>query len=72
VPINVAVEEPRARIVREESDRHVVARVTHAHNVADDRIVIVVSRISSAADDVEGMPVQVDRVLEYAPPSGSQ
>lgn len=57
------MEEPWAGIVREESDRDIVARFTHAYDVADDGVLIVVSRLSSAADDVEGVPVQVDRVL---------
>jgi hypothetical protein len=64
VPINVTVEEPRARIVREESDRHIVTGGADAHHVADDRIVKVVSRVSSTAHDVEGVSVQVNRVLE--------
>ena len=63
MPIDVAVQEPRARIVREESDRDIIPRISHAHDVADDRVVVVVSRISSAADHVEVVPMQVDRVL---------
>jgi hypothetical protein len=64
VPINVTVEEPWARIISEESDCNVVARVPDAHDVANDGVVKVISRVASAADDVEGMPVQVHRVLE--------
>lgn len=65
MPINVAVEEPRARVVSEESDRNVIARVPDAHNIADDGIVEVISFAVGAADDVEGVSVQVNRVLEY-------
>ena len=65
VPIDVAMQEPRTRVVSEESERHIILRIraSYAHDVADDRVVIVVSRISSTADHVEVMPVQVDRVL---------
>jgi hypothetical protein len=63
VPIDVAMQEPRTRIVSEESERHIIPRISYAHDVADDRVVIVVSRISGTADHVEVMPVQVDRVL---------
>jgi len=63
VPIDVAVREPRSRVVGEESDRHIIPRTSHAHYIADHRVVIVVSRISSAANHVEVVPVQVDRML---------
>ena len=42
MPINVAVEEPRARVVSEESDRDIITRVADAHDVADDRVIKVV------------------------------
>jgi len=72
VPIDVAVQEPRARIVSEESDRHIIPRISHAHDIADDRVVIVVSRTSSAADHVEVVSMQVDRVLVCVVQSGYQ
>jgi hypothetical protein len=66
VPVNMAVEEPRARIIRHEPDREVIGRVAaHARNVADDGVVIVVGRGSSAADHMEVVSVQVDGVLQY-------
>jgi len=63
VPIDVAVQEPRSRVVSEESDRHIIPRISHAHDIAYDRVVIVVSRISSTANHMEVVPVQVDRML---------
>jgi hypothetical protein len=42
VPIDVAVEEPWARVVSEEPDRHIITRVADADDVAEDRIVKVV------------------------------
>jgi hypothetical protein len=55
MPINVAVEEPRARVVSEESDRDIITRVADAHDVADDRIIKVVRRITSTPDYGESM-----------------
>ena len=64
MPVNVAVKEPRPWVVSEESDCDIISRVADAHDVTDDRINVVVSRVTSAADDVERVPVQVDRVLQ--------
>jgi hypothetical protein len=65
VPVNVAMKEPWARVVSEESKRNFISRITDAHDVADHRVVKVVGRVTSAADDVERVSVQVDRVLVY-------
>jgi hypothetical protein len=58
------MQEPRARVVSEEPDGDIVVAVADAHDITDDRVVIVISRAASTADDVEGVPVQVDRMLE--------
>ncbi len=63
MPINVAVEEPRTRVVGEEADRDVVTGITDTHDVADYGIFIVVGGVTSAADNPEGMPVQMHGVL---------
>jgi hypothetical protein len=42
MPINVAVQEPRAGVVSEESDRDIIAVVADVHNVADDGVDIVI------------------------------
>ena len=55
MPVNVAVEEPRARVVSKEPDRDIIARVADAHNVADDRVIKVVGRITGTADHGERM-----------------
>ena len=42
MPIDVAVEEPRARVVRvvsEEADRDIITRIAHAHDVADNEVI---------------------------------
>ena len=63
MPIDVAVEEPRSRIVCEEPDGDVVPGVTHTHDISDDRVVEVVGRAPCATDYIEIMPMQMNRVL---------
>ncbi len=63
MPVNVAVEEPGTDIVGEEADRNIVSGSAGAHNVANYGVVEVVRVVSGATDDVEGLSVQVDRVL---------
>jgi hypothetical protein len=63
MPIDVAMEEPGARIVREEADRDVIPSIPDAHNIPDNRVVEVVRRIASAADHMEVVPMQMNRML---------
>ena len=42
VPIDVAMEEPRARVIREEPDRDIITEVADAHDVAVDRVLVVI------------------------------
>ena len=59
VPVDVAVEEPRARVVGEESDGHEIRLAgADAHDIADDRVVEVVGVASGAPDHMEGMLVK--------------
>jgi hypothetical protein len=59
----MAMEEPGTRVVGEEPNRDVITGVADAHNIPDDRIVKVVRGIAGAADDIEGVSVQVNWVL---------
>ena len=63
VPINVTVEKPRARVVREEPDRDIITSVANAYDIAEDRIIIVVRTVTSAAYNSEGMSMQVNGML---------
>ena len=57
--------EPRTRVVGLEADCHIVRGiVTDGDNIANDRVVPVVSRVTSAADNPEVVAVQVHRVLK--------
>jgi hypothetical protein len=63
VPVNVAVEEPRARVVREEPDRDIITGVADAHDVAEDRVLKVVRGVTSTAYNSERMSMQVNGML---------
>ena len=58
------MEEPRSRIVRVESDSgEIVTTITNRHHISDDRVLVVVDRTIGAADYMEIVPVQMNRVL---------
>ena len=42
MPIDVAVEEPSARVVGEEADRDIITHMAHAHDVADNGVIKIV------------------------------
>ena len=65
VEVDVTVEEPRARVVRLEADRDVVVSAGPGRDsVAPDGVVVVVDSTVRAANDGEGMTMQVNRVLD--------
>ena len=57
------MKEPRPRVVSLEPDRDIIVRAANAYDVSHDWVVEVVRRVSRAADDVEDMSMQVERVL---------
>jgi hypothetical protein len=63
VPVNVAVEEPRAGIVGEEANRDVITSGTNTHDIPNNRVVKVVGRVTSAADHMEVVAMQMNRML---------
>jgi hypothetical protein len=63
VPINVAVEEPRARVIGKEANCDFIPSSTHTHDIPDNGVVKVVGRVPSAADHMEVVPVQMNRML---------
>ena len=59
VPVDVAVEEPGARVVGKESNGYEVRMASaNAHDIADDRVDEVVGFTSSAPNHMEGMLVR--------------
>jgi hypothetical protein len=63
VPVDVAVKQPRTGVVSEEPNCDIVCFTAEAHDVTNHRIDIIVGRGTSAADNVECVPVQVYRML---------
>jgi hypothetical protein len=59
VPIDVAMEEPRASVVGDEPNRDVIARTTCAYNITARRIGKVRRGLSSALDDGECVSVKL-------------
>ena len=63
MPINVTMEEPRARIVSAEPERDIITRSTDVHSVAPNRVCIVVRRTACNTDDVKGVTVEMEWML---------
>ncbi len=63
MPIDVAVEQPRARVVREKPDGDIITGVADAHDVAEDRVRIVVCGVTSTAHHSKRMSMQVNGML---------
>ncbi len=59
----MAVEEPRAGIVGVEANRDIIPSVTNTHDVPNNRVVVVVGRVTGAADHIEAVPMQMNRML---------
>ena len=57
------MEEPRSRVIGKEANCDNIPGVTHIHNIPDNGVVEIVRRVTSAADDVEVVPVQMNRML---------
>jgi hypothetical protein len=63
VPVDVAVEEPRAGIVGDETNRDIIPSETNTHDIPNNRVVKVVGRVTSATDYVEAVAMQMNRML---------
>lgn len=63
MPVNVAVEEPRARVIRAESKCHIVSCIANTDDVTPNRVGVVVCRAASHTDNIEVMSVQMEGVL---------
>ncbi len=60
----MAVEEPRAGIVGVETNRDIIPSVvTNTHDVPNNRVNKVVGRVTGAADHIEVVPMQMNRML---------
>ena len=66
VPINVAMQEPRSRVVRSETERDIVTGASDAHDITANRVGVVVRRASSNAHDVKSMTMEMERMLQHS------
>ena len=55
MPVNVAMEEPRSRVVSRETECNIVGACSNADDITADRVSIVVHRTTSTANDGEGV-----------------
>jgi hypothetical protein len=55
MPFDVAVEEPRPRVIRDETDSYLVTASTDAYDVTANWVNEVIVRAASTADDIEVM-----------------
>ncbi len=63
MPVDVAVEEPGPVVVGKEANRDIVPSTANIYDIPDNRVVEVVGCITSAADHIKVVPVQMKRVL---------
>jgi hypothetical protein len=63
MPINMAMEEPRPRIIGDKTNRNLISPIANADYVAQYRVVPVIGTVPGTADDVERMAMKMDRML---------
>jgi hypothetical protein len=63
VPVDVAVEEPRAGIIGDETNRDIIPSESNIHDIPGNRVVKVVGRVTSAADHIEVVAMQMNGML---------
>jgi hypothetical protein len=63
VPVNVAVEEPRAGIVGDKTNCDIIPSEANTHDIPNNGVVEVVGRVTSAADHIEAVAMQMNRML---------
>jgi hypothetical protein len=57
VPVDVAVEKIRTRVVGKEANGDIIPKVTYTHDIPDNGVIKVVGRVTSAADHIEVVTV---------------
>lgn len=64
MPVDVAMHNPRPRIIRPEANRDIVTSASQVHNVALDRIHKIRFGLPHCANDTECVAVEMHGVLE--------
>ena len=66
MPVNMAMEEPRSRVISLEPNRDIIPGIADVNHVTQDGVIKIVSAVPCTAYDVEGMSVKMDGMLsEY-------
>ena len=65
MPVNVAMEKPRAWIVGNEAERYIIRASTNVHSVPAHRIRKVVRRITRDANYIECVSMKMERMLKH-------
>lgn len=63
MPVNMAVQEPRARVVSDKSECDIIASTADAHDIPTNRDSIVVGRAARNAHNIKCMAMKMERVL---------
>ena len=63
MPVNVAMEKPRPRVISHKPNRNVISRIAHADYVTNYGVDPVVGTVSCTANDIERMAMKMDGVL---------
>ena len=62
MPVDVAMEEPWARVIRSEAECDIITTTTNAEDITARGVHVVVVGAAGGADDVEGVAVEVEGV----------
>jgi hypothetical protein len=63
MPIDMAVEEPRTRVVGHKANRNLISRFTNADYVTHYRVVPIVGTVPCTANNMERMAMEMDGML---------
>jgi hypothetical protein len=63
MPIDMAVEEPRPRVISHETNCYFVSRIANADYVTNYRVVVVIRTVPCTANDMETMAMKMDGML---------
>lgn len=66
VPVDMAMQEPRSRIVRHESNRRIVAHISSIDRIPPHGVVVIINRAACASNGPERMAMQMERMRSSA------
>jgi hypothetical protein len=63
MPIDMAVEKPRPRVISHETNCYFISLIAHADYVTQYRVVVVIRTVTCTANDIKTMAMKVDGML---------